>query len=496
VQAKILDFGIAKLADDRGAAFKTQTGSLIGTPAYMSPEQCMGRSDLDHRTDLYALGCILFHLLCGRPPFISDQGAGMMIAAHLRDLPPDPRGFNPRVSPALAGIVARLLEKDPAARFQTALEVRDALRAAGATLSLTSALAVPATSQQGIQPYRGPEAYNATTAPTTASGSAAEVVGTPSVIASAPARRRGAWSVVGVAAIAAAGVGGAVVVASRKPGEPPPQPAAMPSVRVSTSTPPAPPPPPPAPAPPPPAVAPPAAATPPPPASPSRASPSPARHATRAPGVEAPAITLSASSFAPGASIGISFAAPVSSKPNGQAWITVIEADKPPQSYGPWAFVVDGARDARLQAPSQPGAYEVRLHTDYPTHATNVRERARFTVAAPAELAEVDEPAAPGVTPRRLQRFTAPATAHAGDSVTLTFAAALQPRPGERFWITVIEAGAPPSSYGTWAYVPDGARTVTLDMPAHEGSYELRLHARYPTRRHLVVHAAAIQVTP
>src|SRR5688572_26420925 len=56
VQAKLLDFGIAKLADDR-ASFKTQTGSLIGTPAYMSPEQCMGRSDLDHRTDLYALGC-------------------------------------------------------------------------------------------------------------------------------------------------------------------------------------------------------------------------------------------------------------------------------------------------------------------------------------------------------------------------------------------------------------------------------------------------------
>ncbi|MFP5356347.1 MAG: serine/threonine-protein kinase, partial [Gemmatimonadota bacterium] len=68
IQVKLLDFGIAKLADDRSSGVKTQTGALIGTPAYMSPEQCMGAAELDHRTDLYSLGCILFHVLCGRPP--------------------------------------------------------------------------------------------------------------------------------------------------------------------------------------------------------------------------------------------------------------------------------------------------------------------------------------------------------------------------------------------------------------------------------------------
>ena len=91
----------------------------------------MGRPDLDHRTDIYSLGCILFHMLCGRPPFISDQGTGMMIAAHMRDAPPDPRTLNPHVPSALAAIVLRCLEKEPAARFQTANELQQRARRRG-----------------------------------------------------------------------------------------------------------------------------------------------------------------------------------------------------------------------------------------------------------------------------------------------------------------------------------------------------------------------------
>jgi serine/threonine-protein kinase len=115
-QVKLLDFGIAKMIFEQGSGPKTQTGAMIGTPAYMSPEQCMGKSDLDHRTDLYAIGCILFHALCGRAPFTSEHGTGMLIAAHLRDAPPDPRSIDARIPPALAGIALRLLEKEPAAR--------------------------------------------------------------------------------------------------------------------------------------------------------------------------------------------------------------------------------------------------------------------------------------------------------------------------------------------------------------------------------------------
>ncbi len=130
IQVKLLDFGIAKLANEQAAGLKTQTGALMGTPAFMSPEQCMGKADLDHRTDLYSLGCILFYVLCGRPPFTSSEGTGMIIAAHLRDRAPDPRTLAPSVPPALAAIVARLLEKDPAARRGAACVGRAAGRGA------------------------------------------------------------------------------------------------------------------------------------------------------------------------------------------------------------------------------------------------------------------------------------------------------------------------------------------------------------------------------
>src|SRR4029077_17945183 len=71
---KVLDFGLAKLGQDasRTSSVRTRTGSVMGTPAYMSPEQCRGTREIDHRTDIYALGVILFEILCGRPPFVSE----------------------------------------------------------------------------------------------------------------------------------------------------------------------------------------------------------------------------------------------------------------------------------------------------------------------------------------------------------------------------------------------------------------------------------------
>ncbi len=125
-RTKVLDFGIAKLADPTSSGVRTETGTLIGTPVYMSPEQCRGTATgVDHRSDIYSLGCVLFHLICGRPPF-EGEGAGSLIVMHVRDEPPVPSSLAP-VSPEIDTIILRCLAKDPADRFQTMHELAEAV---------------------------------------------------------------------------------------------------------------------------------------------------------------------------------------------------------------------------------------------------------------------------------------------------------------------------------------------------------------------------------
>ena len=119
---KILDFGIAKLSDLGAAATATRTGAVMGTPTYMSPEQCKGAGVVDHRADLYSLGCILYELVCGKPPF-TDMGAGEMIGAHLFMTPARPREHAPTLSEAAEALIISLLDKDPSKRPQTAKEL-------------------------------------------------------------------------------------------------------------------------------------------------------------------------------------------------------------------------------------------------------------------------------------------------------------------------------------------------------------------------------------
>jgi hypothetical protein len=117
---KILDFGIAKLMHtnaDEGH-YKTRTGSILGTPVYMSPEQCRGVGTIDHRTDIYSLGCMLFEMLCGHPPFTSE-GFGELIQSHLSVTPPLLRSMDPAFPEALAALVARMLAKLPGDRPPT-----------------------------------------------------------------------------------------------------------------------------------------------------------------------------------------------------------------------------------------------------------------------------------------------------------------------------------------------------------------------------------------
>jgi serine/threonine protein kinase len=135
---KVLDFGLAKLTHTSGAvpAYTTDAGMVMGTPYYMSPEQCEGRAALDHRTDIYSLGVILFELVTGQVPFAGD-GYGEVMTKHISLPPPAARRFVPDLPIALDAILSRALAKDPDARFQTMAEFREVL------LSTESALFPP-----------------------------------------------------------------------------------------------------------------------------------------------------------------------------------------------------------------------------------------------------------------------------------------------------------------------------------------------------------------
>jgi eukaryotic-like serine/threonine-protein kinase len=125
---KVLDFGIAKLGQQASntSSVRTRTGSVMGTPAYMSPEQCRGTREIDHRTDIYALGVIMFEMLCGRPPFVSE-GFGEIIHLHISAPPPSPRTINAAVPEDLERLILWCLAKEPAERAQTMADVHGAL---------------------------------------------------------------------------------------------------------------------------------------------------------------------------------------------------------------------------------------------------------------------------------------------------------------------------------------------------------------------------------
>ena len=127
-RAKILDFGIAKLTGDEPGRLKTRTNMVMGTPVFMSPEQCRGAGSVDHRSDIYSLGCVMMMMLTGRPPF-EAEGSGELIAAHLREPPPLASSRLPGLPGVLDDLMHRCLAKSPDARFQTMAELAEALAA-------------------------------------------------------------------------------------------------------------------------------------------------------------------------------------------------------------------------------------------------------------------------------------------------------------------------------------------------------------------------------
>jgi len=217
-RVKVLDFGIAKLGAAMNAGgSQTKTGLVMGTPVYMSPEQCRGTKEIDSRSDIYSLGVILYQSLAGAPPFASE-GLGELFHLHMNVQPPPLSSKNPDVSDALATTIHRALKKEPNARFQTMSELQADLShsirpgASGSKVALANTR--PATStDEAAASSRLPRVASTMVLPapqTTLSGSVAEV--------REDSGRRGGGKtplVVGVAALVAAGAVAAVTLIPR-----------------------------------------------------------------------------------------------------------------------------------------------------------------------------------------------------------------------------------------------------------------------------------------
>ncbi len=126
-QVKILDMGLARLADDGGQNEGiTMVGHTVGTVDYMSPEQAQDASQADTRSDIYSLGCTLFELLAGQPPFTGKSPIQKLLVRTMQDAPPLEQ-FRDDLPPGLSAVVAKMLRRDPDSRFQTPGEVAAAL---------------------------------------------------------------------------------------------------------------------------------------------------------------------------------------------------------------------------------------------------------------------------------------------------------------------------------------------------------------------------------
>jgi serine/threonine-protein kinase len=195
---KLVDFGIAKLLSDPTHQ-QTRAGIILGTPQYMSPEQCEGKGHIDARSDIYSLGVVMFELFAGHVPF-ADAGVGEVMVAHM--MRPTPR--LPQLDRGIEAIILHATEKSPARRFQSMRELADAIADPSAHLQQYQVAPVAATVSQAAP----------TLSRSTLSEAAAEVVPGP------PPPRHSAWEMwmmAGLAVLALVMSVGFAVAFERKP---------------------------------------------------------------------------------------------------------------------------------------------------------------------------------------------------------------------------------------------------------------------------------------
>ncbi len=257
---KLLDFGIAKVADEAG--HRTKVGLVIGTPAYMAPEQCEGRSNVDGRTDVYALGVVLYEMLTGRPPFVGE-GYRDVLMQHLTQHPIPPSRYGVLL-PHVEAVVLKALEKRPELRYPSMDEMMRAMAdpvayveaRGGVSSFLTRPLSESRTPLPGrlLTPsasWSGSGAHALHGTPSPGRLSAAELPTTIDLAAvqPEPPRSRVGFVIATLLIVAAAGAGLAIVLSGRDDGaaeseeappetanDPPPRPVSEPIAPPEVTT--------------------------------------------------------------------------------------------------------------------------------------------------------------------------------------------------------------------------------------------------------------------
>lgn len=154
MRVKLTDMGLARKADEEDFRV-TRAGSTVGTIDYLAPEQARDSASADIRSDIYSLGCTLYHMLTGNPPF-SEGGLGERILKHLQEDPPDVRESNPQVSEEMWQLMQRMLAKKPEERFQTPAELLKSLKALPPQASDGEPLRLPRASPSRTSPQAFP----------------------------------------------------------------------------------------------------------------------------------------------------------------------------------------------------------------------------------------------------------------------------------------------------------------------------------------------------
>ncbi len=230
---KVLDFGLVKSftpekpkEDELDRTGLTQAGVLLGSPLYMAPEQARGEAD--PRTDIYALGVVLFQTITGRPPFVSKESIDVIVK-HIREKPPELQSLEPEVPPEVSAIVAKCLEKEPSARFHSMDELLEAMRIASSGAGLSGAFIDPRT-QSGVVARTSTPGMPAIHggSPATPSFTSAEQVRSHEIeiLEDAQPRARGALIGIAVAVVViGVGLGGFIAWKATQPDPlPPPRP--------------------------------------------------------------------------------------------------------------------------------------------------------------------------------------------------------------------------------------------------------------------------------